>query len=119
MILMAYLHCRILTRIQIQTRTLNPMATLHHADQCERTIITIREGYVFKTVSVCPLGVCLSAWWDTPSLGADPPDQAPPWKQTFISRPPTPQDGYCCRRYASYWNAFLFSYACNIKTEAL
>ena len=21
----------------------------------------------------------------------------------------TPQDGYCCGRYASYWNAFLFS----------
>ena len=20
----------------------------------------------------------------------------------------TPPDGYCCRRYASYWNAFLF-----------
>ena len=23
--------------------------------------------------------------------------------------PPTPADGYCCGRYASYWNAFLFS----------
>ena len=23
-------------------------------------------------------------------------------------RPPTPQDGYCCRQYASYWNVFLF-----------
>ena len=33
---------------------------------------------------------------DTP-----PPDQAPP----------LPADGYCCGRYASYWNVFLF---CNI-----
>ena len=23
--------------------------------------------------------------------------------------PPPPPDGYCCGRYASYWNAFLFS----------
>ena len=31
-----------------------------------------------------------------------PPDQVPP-------RPGTPpEDGYCCGRYASYWNAFLF-----------
>ena len=22
----------------------------------------------------------------------------------------TPPDGYCCGRYASYWNAFLFIY---------
>ena len=22
--------------------------------------------------------------------------------------PPLPEDGYCCGRYASYWNAFLF-----------
>ena len=24
--------------------------------------------------------------------------------------PPSPADGYCCGRYASYWNAFLFIY---------
>ena len=24
--------------------------------------------------------------------------------------PPPPADGYCCGQYASYWNAFLFSY---------
>ena len=29
---MAYLHCRIRTRIQTQIRTPNPMATLHDAD---------------------------------------------------------------------------------------
>ena len=25
--------------------------------------------------------------------------------------PPPPADGYCCGRYASYWNAFLFKIA--------
>ena len=48
-------------------------------------------------------GVCLSACWDT-----TPRDQAPPW-----SRPPgadtAPADSYCCGRYASHWNAFLFN----------
>ena len=24
--------------------------------------------------------------------------------------PPPPVDGYCCRRYAPYWNAFLFTF---------
>ena len=24
-----------------------------------------------------------------------------------------PRDGYCCDRYASYWNAFLFKYWCH------
>ena len=24
--------------------------------------------------------------------------------------PPSPRDGYCSTRYASYWNAFLFSF---------
>ena len=42
-------------------------------------------------------GVCLSAWWDTPST-----EQTPP-------RADTPTHGsHCSRRYTSYWNAFLF-----------
>ena len=90
------------------------------------------EGYVF--IPVCHSvqrggGVCLNACWDTTPLGADPPppplDQAPPGADT--PRPGSPQtrhppgagippgadtppyqaDGYCCGRYASYWNAFL------------
>ena len=28
----------------------------------------------------------------------------------------TPRDGYCCGRYASYWNAFLFSW-CTYKDQ--
>ena len=34
-----------------------------------------------------------------PRPGADPPGTIPP-----------PADGYCCRRYASYWNAFLLKF---------
>ena len=65
-------------------------------------------------------------------LGADnPPERTPPWSRPLRSRHPHPleqtpleqtpleqtppsrsrppqADGYCCGRYASYWNAFLF-----------
>ena len=48
-------------------------------------------------------------------LGADPPepgtplDQAPPSESRHPPGPGIPPaDGYCCGRYASYWNAFLF-----------
>ena len=53
-------------------------------------------------------GFCLSACWDTPPppTGRHPPGQTPPPGQT-TSPPPTQADGYCCGRYASYWNAFL------------
>ena len=41
-----------------------------------------------------------------------PQEQTPPEADTPPSRQPPPsrhpyQDGYCCGRYASYWNAFL------------
>ena len=100
-------------------------------------IVTVRNKVAkvtFLQASVCPQGwgggVCLSACWDTtprnrhPS-GADtprsrhPPEQTLPWEltppgtDTPQSRTPgsrhTPgRDGHCCRRYTSYWNAFLF-----------
>ena len=43
------------------------------------------------------------------SAGQNPPGQTP------LGRHPTghtdsPADGYCCGRYASYWNVFLFTY---------
>ena len=44
-----------------------------------------------------------------------PQDQIqPPGTRYTPPRPSTPLppgDGYCCGRYASYWNAFLYSYA--------
>ena len=52
------------------------------------------------------LSVILSTGGVYPSmhLGRHPPADTPP------GRHPPPADGYCSRRYASYWNAFLFSY---------
>ena len=54
-------------------------------------------------------GVCPSACWDTPSPRADTPWQTPPRADTppQADTPPPPADGYCCGRYASYWNAFF------------
>ena len=81
------------------------------------------EVYVFTPVcqSFCSQGgVCLSACWDTtpgsrhPTAKQTPPGTRPPRsRHPPRSRPPPPQepesrDGYCCGRYASYWNAFLF-----------
>ena len=68
------------------------------------------EGYVFT--SVCR-GVCLSACWDTPP-GKHPPGRHTPLPSScWDTHTPLPsacldRHGYCCRRYASYWNAFLF-----------
>ena len=58
------------------------------------------EGYVFTPVFMSTVGggVCLIACWDTPR-GDTPRDQNPP---------PPPADDYCCGRYTSYWNAFLW-----------
>ena len=39
-----------------------------------------------------------SPWEQTPALGADSP----------LGADPLAAGGYCCRRYASHWNAFLF-----------
>ena len=64
----------------------------------------LRKGNIFTSVcqEFCPLGgVCLSACWDTP-----PPRAVTPPGQT----PPLLADGYCTRRYASYWNAFLLTF---------
>ena len=57
-------------------------------------------------------GVCV---WQTPP-GQTPPGKYPqvdtPQADTPLGRDPPgqtfPKDGYCSRRYASYWNAFLF-----------
>ena len=55
-------------------------------------------------------------WADTPQ--ADPPVRPPPWADTPwetppgrhpLGRHPPPPDGHCSGRYATYWNAFLYS----------
>ena len=58
---------------------------------------------------------------DTPP-GADTPQADTPQEQTppYRSRHPPPQrNGHCCRRYASYWNAFLFPIILHVMTSSL
>ena len=82
-------------------------------------IITVRNEVakvMFLQACVCPHGG-VSA-----SLHAGilhPLEQTPPWEQTPPDRHPqeqtppgadtlpSPRDGHCCGRYASYWNVFL------------
>ena len=46
-------------------------------------------------------GGCLL--WGVPVPGGSAPGGS-------VWRPPSSPDGYCCGRYASYWNAFLFCF---------
>ena len=59
----------------------------------------MRKGYVFTGVCHSVQGGCILA-----CPGADTLRQTPP-----LGRHTPPPDGHCSGRYASYWNAFLFS----------
>ena len=74
-------------------------------------LVTVRNEVakvMFLHLSVCPRGGgSASVHAGIPTLplplGADPHgSRHPPGADT------PPADGYCCGRYASYWNAFLF-----------
>ena len=91
----------------------------------------LRQGNIFTSVckEFCPGGgVCLSVCWDTPPgrhpptrqtprldrhppmqtpPDQTPPSQTPPRADTPPGQTPSSANGYCSRRYASYWNAFL------------
>ena len=51
-----------------------------------------------------------------PPRSRHPPDQAPP-QSRHPPGPAPPADGYCCGRYASYWNAFLFTLISSFSCE--
>ena len=55
-------------------------------------------------------GGCTPSWQaNTPLAGRHPPGrQIPPLGKHPPGRYPPQADGYCSRRYTSYWNAFLF-----------
>ena len=63
-----------------------------------------------------PMGIHPPPQADT-SQSRHLPRQTPPWPSTSLGRHLLPgqtlplADGYCCGRYASYWNAFLFEFA--------
>ena len=48
--------------------------------------------------------------------GEDTPGPGTPQSRHSRTRPP-PEDGYCCGRYASYWNAFLFTLISSFSCE--
>ena len=74
---------------------------IRYRKYCFSGIVTVRNEVakvMFLHVSVCP-------------QGGGVPGQVPPRDQVHPLGPGTPLppgDGYCCGRYASYWNAFLF-----------
>ena len=86
-----------------------------------RPQMKLRKGTVFTPVcqSFCSQrggGVCLSACWDTHPWADSLPsacwDTHPPCPVHAGIHTPLPsacwdRHGYCCGRYASYWNAFL------------
>ena len=70
---------------------------------------SLGQGNIFRSVcqEFCPRGRVLP-----PGEGG-----ASSWRGCLLGGGElveTPRDGYCCGRYASYWNAFLFSqYFCS------
>ena len=67
----------------------------------------LRKGNVFTPFcqSFCSQGGVPASVY----AGIHPPGRHPP------ADTPPPADGYCCGRYASYWNAFLFKYTIRFK----
>ena len=58
-------------------------------------------------------------WADTnPLAGRHPVGRQPPGRQNPRADTPS-QDGYCSRRYSSYWNAFLFVILASTELVAL
>ena len=80
-----------------------------------RSQTKLREGNVFTPVyqSFCSQRGIFQHAMD---MGCTPPRQTPPWADTPIPSADTPQvntppsDGHWGGRYASYWNAFLFTF---------
>ena len=79
------------------------------------------DGYVFTDVCVHRGGgipACLCRWYPSMPCNRSPGGSGPggvPARGVVCSQgicswgetPPPKADGYCCGRYASYWNAFL------------
>ena len=80
----------------------------------DKNVITIRKRkvmFLHLSVIVHRGGVCLSACWDTPPWAdTHPRADTPPAQCMLVYTVPSAcwdRHGYCCGRYASYWNAFL------------
>ena len=80
--------------------SLQPSASCIYIPHHYRPQTTLRKGNVFTSVcqSFCSRGRVPAPDWQC-MLGYTPGRHTP-----------TPADSYCCRRYASYWNAFLLKF---------
>ena len=77
---------------------------------CYRLQTKLRKGNVFT--SVCPRILSVGVVCQTQPPGQHTPRQTPPWQADTPllpgrQTPTSPADGFCSRRYGSYWNAFL------------
>ena len=109
----------ILTVMRILISAQNPLRTkVAYLIRYNENIFTARKGslrrlgYVFTRVCLsrggqsAPGGHCLLQVGGACSRGVS----APRGVCSGVGGVETPRDGYCCGRYASYWNAFLFIY---------
>ena len=70
-----------------------------------KPIFTVRKQSLRRLCFYTCLLFCSRGRSGPVHAGIPPPKQTPPREQT----PPPGTDGYCCGRYAFYWNAFLLS----------
>ena len=101
---------------------------------CNIGLITVRKGSLrrlcfYTCLSFCSQGGSASVHAGIPpgTRHTPPPQRRPPRADTPQEQTPPPgadppptgsRDGYCCGRYASYWNAFLFLlYSLSIKSD--
>ena len=70
---------------------------------------SLGQGNIFTSVcqEFCSRGGCLLGGGGCLLPQGSAPAGVPGPRGCLVETPPAP-DGYCCARYASYWNAFLF-----------
>ena len=82
----------------------------------KQTYFTVRHSrcgkVMFSQVSACPRGGVHPPRQTPHPPGRHPSEQTPPGADTPRQTLPPPSDGHCRGRYASYWNAFLFTHTC-------
>ena len=89
--------------------------------QLHSLVITVSKRGLRRLCFQRCLFVCLSTGWGCPGKGpggcpgpglgvvvsTPRPEGQGVFQHALRQTPPPPADGYCCGRYASYWNAFL------------
>ena len=112
---------------------------LHSANHLLRRLHSVAYSTHYCTVDICLFQVRKQAYFtvrnsrcgkvmfmggvhpprQTPHPQADTPLSRHPLGQTPPGRHPPPSDDHCSGRYASYWNAFLFTHTCIFSSALL